>query len=231
MNYKHFLITRFNLSLQFGCEFRDPDENPTLKILDEDYLEKRFEIFEKYTLKSISEQTVQDFTWIILFHKRTPDKFLKRILDLKKIYDFEDLYLDENELFYFSQYCAERGISSDFYITSRIENDDMIDKDYMKLIHDYADENLQECFISFVNGAKLDLMSDKMYSIAWRSNHFITLVNSSNDTTVFDYIHSKITQEDVELVSIRTEVPMWIELIHETNIFNRITPRDKLIDK
>ena len=72
MNYKHFLITRFNLSLQFGCEFRDPDENPTLKILDEDYLEKRFEIFEKYTLKSISEQTVQDFTWIILFHKRTP---------------------------------------------------------------------------------------------------------------------------------------------------------------
>ena len=223
MNYRHFLLTRFNLPLRFGCQLRDPDYNPAQKILDDDYLEKRFDIFERFTLKSVKEQTDQDFTWIVLFHKRTPAKYLKRIRELKEIYYFEDLYFDEKDTFTFSNYCVENDIDADFYITSRIDNDDMIDKDYMKLIHDQVDGNLHKCFISFVNGAKLDLKSNKLFDYSWDSNHFITYVDSDYGKSVYNHIHSQITKGDVEIISLKTDIPMWTEIIHDTNVYNRIT--------
>ena len=45
MNYKHYIITRFNISTRYDCRLNDPDNPPMLKILDEDYLEERFNLF------------------------------------------------------------------------------------------------------------------------------------------------------------------------------------------
>ena len=79
--YKHFVITRFNIRASYECKLKNPDNNPMRRILDEDYLEERFSIFEKYTLPSMKQQTNQNFTWIILFHKNTPNSFKKKIED------------------------------------------------------------------------------------------------------------------------------------------------------
>ena len=84
MKYKHYLITRFNLRVQYGCKLKDPDNNPMLRIFDDDYLEERFDIFEKYTLPSVKNQINQNFTWVVLFHKNTPNTFLNRINELEK---------------------------------------------------------------------------------------------------------------------------------------------------
>ena len=229
MNYKHYIITRFNISTRYDCRLNDPDNPPMLKILDEDYLEERFNLFEKYTLPSIKNQTNQNFKWIIQFHKRTPKKFLNRIKELKKIYNFEDVYLKSGRRFNFQEYCEKNNENYDYYITTRIDNDDMIDEDYIKEIQDYVNNNnLHECFISFVHGMKLDLNTNKKYDYFHEMNHFISMIKSTNEKTALNIIHSKLREHGLDIVRFKTEKPMWVEIIHNSNVTNRITEKDIL---
>ena len=66
------VITRFNLASRYRYRklYSDVPEGYYL-FLDEEYLEKRFAIFEKYTFPSFAAQTDMDFRWIVMFHKDT----------------------------------------------------------------------------------------------------------------------------------------------------------------
>lgn len=155
--YKHYVLTKFNIKVNFRCKLRNPEKNPMELILDENYLENRFYIFENYTLISMKEQTNQNFTWIVLFHKKTPQKFLKKIAELKKVYNFIDLYLDDDETFELSKYIDEKEKVTEI-ITSRIDNDDMYSNEYIEKIQEYADTAMMNtCILSFEEGAKYDL--------------------------------------------------------------------------
>lgn len=224
MKFKHYVVTRFNIG---SCTFsvKNPNNSPLLRILDEDYLEERFNIFEKYTLPSIKNQVNQNFKWIIFFHKKTPDKFLNKINELKKIFNFEDLYFNDDETFNFSDYCTKHDEKADFYITTRIDNDDMIDKNYIKEIQDYANNNLHECFISFPYGSKLDLNFNKQFDTISPYNHFISMIGL-NDKTVLEINHVKIKDEKKDVVFFETEKPMWTEIIHKSNVSNEIKTGD-----
>lgn len=39
------------------------------------WLEHRFELFERFCLPSIQNQTIKSFHWIVLFDSSTPDRF------------------------------------------------------------------------------------------------------------------------------------------------------------
>lgn len=223
--YKHFIITRFNIKCNFGCKLRNPENNPMKRILDVDYLEERFAIFEKYTLPSIKKQTNQNFVWIILFHKKTPSKFLKRIKELKCKFDFVDLYFDEEEKFCFSEYCNNNGEVNDFFITTRIDNDDMLGEDYISKIQEYANENLHTCILSFEKGLKYELSSQKKYLYNEKCNHFISMI-SPKEEYILQYNHSKILDSGKEIVMLNTNKPMWIEVIHNSNVINQIRDED-----
>ena len=58
VKFDTILITFFNVGI-----------NPI--VIDEIYLEKRFELFDKYTFPSINAQTDKDFTWFLLFNDKT----------------------------------------------------------------------------------------------------------------------------------------------------------------
>lgn len=224
MNFKHYILTRFNINISFlnnKFPFKDPNNPPNMRILDEDYLEERFNLFEKYTLPSIKKQSNQNFKWIILFHKRTPNKFLNRIKELKKVYNFVDLYLDDHDSFNFSDYCKKHEDISDMYITTRLDNDDIIDEDFCYKIQKYANENLHECFLSFPYGAKLDLNFSKQFDINYKFNHFISMIGS-NENTILNFNHAAIDKIGKEIVYLKTKRPMWIEIIHQSNVINEI---------
>ena len=169
---QHFIITRFNIRANYGCKLRNPENDPMKRILEEGYLEQRFNIFEKFTLQSIKQQTNQNFTWLILFHKQTPKKFLERIKQLKKEFDFIDLYFEDDERFSFSDYYN----SNEYYITTRIDNDDMIENDYIARVQQYANQNLHECVLSFDKGIKYDINLNKKYAYERKDNHFLSMI-------------------------------------------------------
>lgn len=222
--YKHFVITRFNIRANYGCILKNPDSNPMQRILDEDYLEERFRIFEKYTLQSMIKQTNQNFTWLILFHKKTPDKFKKRIQELKKDFNFVDLYFDDNETFSFHEYCNNHE-NNNWFITTRIDNDDMFDKNYIEQIQEYANKNLHTCILSFEKGIKYDLKSKKKYEYNRKDNHFLSMIGSKEDC-ILQYNHAKILNSGKEIFFLNSNKPMWIEIIHNSNVINRIKEND-----
>lgn len=226
MKYMHYVLTRFNIRINYEY-IKNPKNSPLLKILDEDYLEERFDIFEKYTLPSMKNQTNQNFKWLIFFHKRTPKKFLNRIKKLKKFYNFEDLYFDDGEKFRLLDYRVKNKDYSDFHITTRIDNDDIIDEDYIKKIQDYANNNLHECFISFPHGLKFDLNFNKEVDFYSKFNHFTSMI-SSEDKTILNFNHITINNQDIETICFETEKPMWTEIIHSSNVLNEITEGDIL---
>lgn len=223
--YKHFVITRFNIRATYGCKLKNPDNNPMNRILDEDYLEKRFNIFEKYTLQSMINQTNQNFTWLILFHKMTPDKFKQRIKELKDKFNFVDLYFDDGEKFNFLDYCNSINEKEEYFITTRIDNDDMFPVDYISKIQDYVDNNLHSCVLSFEKGMKYDLNSRKKYECKRKDNHFLSMIGSREEC-ILQYNHSKIFDSGKEVVMLDSDKPMWIELVHDSNVINNIERQD-----
>ncbi len=222
--YKHFVITRFNIKAKYECKLKNPDNNPMNRILDEDYLEERFTIFEKYTLQSMARQTNQNFTWLILFHKKTPDKFKRRIQQLKKEFYFVDLYFDDNDKFSFLDYC-NRKENSKWFVTTRIDNDDMIAEDYIDRIQKYVNNNLRTCVISFESGIKYDLKSRKKYKYNRKDNHFLSMIGSK-ENCILQYNHAKILSSGKEIVFLDSNKPMWVEIVHDSNVTNKVRDGD-----
>lgn len=221
MEYKHFVITRFNIRVKYNSKLKNPDNNPMDLILDPTYLERRFELFEKYTFPSLKNQTSQNFEWVILFHKNTPEEFKKKINDLKKIYGFIDYYLDDSEHFKFSTFVTENIYKNEWFITSRIDNDDIFDLEYIEKTQEYAKSNLHQCIVSFEKGEKLDIKNDKKYPYIRKDNHFLSMI-APKEFNILQYNHSKIFESGQEVVMIPTKKPMWVEIIHETNVTNNI---------
>lgn len=222
--YKHFVITRFNIKANYGCKLKNPDNNPMYRILDEDYLEERFSIFEKYTLQSMINQTNQNFTWLILFHKNTPVKFKEIIQQLKKKFNFEDLYFDDDDKFNFSDYINKHE-DNNWFVTTRIDNDDMLAEDYIDQIQEYANNNLHTCIISFERGMKYDLKYQKKYQYNRKDNHFLSMIGSKEDC-ILQYNHAKILSSGKEIIFLDSNKPMWIEIIHDSNVINKIEEKD-----
>lgn len=225
MKYKHFIITRFNIRANYGCKLRNPENNPMNRILEKDYLKERFSIFEQYTLPSIKQQTNQNFSWIILFHKKTPDEFKQKILELKKEFEFVDLYLDDEEKFSFKQYVEKNRIHIKYFITSRIDNDDMFTEDYIEQIQQYANTNLHECVLSFEKGKKYDLKTKREYEHERKDNHFLSMIGKKEEC-ILQYNHAKIFESGKEIIMLKSIKPMWTEIIHDSNVINRINEED-----
>jgi len=64
MAKQSFLLTRFNVA---KC--------------DEDWLDIRLKLFEKFCVPSVLNQVYKDFTWLIFFDPRTPFRYVDRILN------------------------------------------------------------------------------------------------------------------------------------------------------
>lgn len=221
MRYKHFIITRFNIRTTFDCKPKNPNNDPTKLILDSGYLKERFFIFEKYTLPSIVNQTSQNFEWILLFHKKTPKEFKQKIKQLKEKYNFIDLYFGDKEKFIFEKFIDENNYKNKLFITSRIDNDDMFDIDYTKKIQLYADKNLKRSILSFEKGLKLDIKTGKKYNFNRKDNHFISMI-APKDFYVLGYSHNKIYDSGEKIILLPTRKPMWVEIVHDTNVINHI---------
>lgn len=226
--YKHFVITRFNIRANYGCMLRNPGNNPMKRILDEDYLKERFSIFERYTLPSMKQQTNQDFIWLILFHKNTPSNFKKKIEELKKEFGFVDLYFGDEDKFHFLEYCNGISENIEYAITSRIDNDDMFSDDYIAKIQEYANNNFHECILSFSKGRKYDLSTKEQYEYERKDNHFLSMLGTKEEC-ILQYNHAKIFDSGKEVVMLDSNKPMWTEIIHKSNVINRIKEEDKEI--
>ena len=218
--YKHIIITYFNAY----TDYIDYNNISPKKINTYKYLEQRFKIFEEITLPSIKSQTCQNFEWIIVFNSDTPKKYKDRIKQLKKEFRFTDLYFEKGEYFNFDLYVSDKYKEYKWFLTTRLDNDDMIGKNYVGKVQKIVEKDDSKKIITFEKGLKYDYINKKYYKTNRIGNHFLSCF-STCDSSVYSYEHDSIGKNNSDILYIDSKTDnMWVEVIHDTNVINYIEP-------
>jgi len=216
--FECFLITEFNWG-----------NNPIG--ISEEYLDKRFKIFDKYTFPSVNAQTDKDFTWVILLNGKTPQKFKDKMTEyensasmrIKLVYvdNYDNMISKRNNI---SNILSDefKNYKSKWLLTCRCDNDDMLAKDYIQKMKENF-RPVHNMYINFDNGYNFDIKTNSLNNYEHNSSHFIGYVErkykNKKIITVFNGDHS-ICKAYGFVRRIRDNKPIWCEICHDTNIIN-----------
>ncbi|MHC0055479.1 glycosyltransferase [Actibacterium sp. D379-3] len=219
----HVLMTRFNLATPGReAEIRNKP----------DWLEGRFELFERFCLPSVGNQTTPDFTWIIYFDKDTPQPFKDRITRLQREMPFRAYYTG---LFpaegWPRSLTEELGPLPDHVLTSRLDNDDALAVDYMARTRAAAQAHLaaapalpltRRAGIVITNGF---IRSDsRCYRISHPCNAFTSWLESTADPSALKSAMG-IAHMDAATQGGLVQVPGpggWLQVVHGGNVSNKV---------
>lgn len=197
-------------------------------------------LFEEYCFPSMLAQINKNFVWCLLFDEKTPRRFIERIEVLKEKMDnivicLLPFYEDYNDAYalvgrkYASQY--------DYLLSTRLDNDDSINSHYIEMIQRefYKHTEKFPMILTFKNGYQWYRDRDVLLKVTFEANHFSTMIEKCDSTikTVLGYSH--IDAKLIVSFSSLQSAPMWLEVIHSTNIVNgftwRIVPRMSLCNR
>jgi hypothetical protein len=193
---KLLIITRFSILIKQDICFRQNRyadlEKKKEDLFNESRLNERFWYFENICLKSLANQTDNNFIHLVFSSKYLPDIYKSKLDSLQQNYKFNLYYIDTNI------YEMVNIIKSQFYrnnkliATARLDDDDALHKDFVKIINSkYYNDSNEESFISFPNGIifsyknpnKLHMAPYEFKNIALGQTYF------SKTLTVFEWGH------------------------------------------
>lgn len=263
MTFEHYIVTRFNLPI-----FQPKVNGIVYSSCSEEYLNYRFDLFEKYCMPSIINQTCQNFKWLVLFDAHTPELFRRRVSSWHERYDnLIPCYLDMEDYKEVPQeyidLCAEyesrvdnkygskrydlatfeqerplrlvtplfikdaiRKCSSndpDYYITTRIDNDDAFHKNMIATIQSRFHEDQRSVVYDFVYTYKYILNERIVYRYSLKNGHYISLVESSKELFKSALFWNHLYAEYFSEVNHFFQAPLQTELIHGSNVVNDFT--------
>lgn len=218
------IITRFNIDI--GNIFYKDKKNINLH---NDYLKKRFDIFENYYLKSLNNQTDSNFYCFILMHPETPDEFKEYFFRLAQSCSFKllPIFVKNFDPIFISKEIYQHIKNYQFLISVRLDNDDSVAASFIEKL--YAENHLKENYIiSFSNGSVYNINSGFILSYYNKQNHFLAYIEKVKNhlTTIYGISeHDKIFEKHPYIICIDSICPMWMENIHDSNILNKLVGR------
>lgn len=218
-NFKHYLITRFNVKVDSWVETKNGEA-----VLDTKWLEHRFYLFETYCLPSVKNQINQNFQWCIFFDPDTPEFYKNKIKDIAMLYPrIYIIYITGNHqlLDRLKSIIIENTPEEyPFVITTRLDNDDLLHKGFINAIQELY-EPINNTIIDIPKGYKIGIeyTKVKIKDYANNFNPFISLIeNKENLRTIISRMH-KDWENNAELKTIDNR-RLWVELIHSKNKVN-----------
>lgn len=206
VSFEHFILTRFNV--------RESEEG----VLDENWLGHRFKLFSNVCFSSVKQQSENNFRWLVFFDSETPQRFRKEIDKYVQWDKFMPTYVKGSDVLTQARIAISKIIESgtEHIITTRIDNDDAICKDFVKMVQD--NYRGQECeFINFTNGCVLT--KNGLYLDSQKSNPFVSLVEGVKDfRTVWCAEHNKLS--DIGPIKEIVSKPAWLQVVHNKNVSN-----------
>ncbi len=204
----HFIITRFN---DYFPNHRWID--PHLGI-DEEWLEKRLRLLKEFTIPSIKAQTDRDFTWILKCHPKTP-LWARRILDAE---DFvvsyeEEIHNSINVQTSVSFAKIIRRLTKEKHIiTTRLDSDDVISKDHIRLVKEGVQLNK---FFDFGSGI-VKINDEYFLHHKLGTSQFCSYMECLDTLlTVYHKIHIAIGDDEC----VKNQVDLgWMQNHHDSNI-------------
>jgi hypothetical protein len=185
--FTHYLLTRFDY----------PEDYP--------HLQRRLELFKRFTLRSVANQTNSNFKWII----KTKLPELKHLGEASKRIILADSFAV--------------AAATPWIITSRLDNDDAIHPEYIGRVQgcfrgqteaiDSLGYRLNHTTGEFV---KFDYYNDT------RCSPFVSLIEpATRAKTVLAYKHGHIGKH---VPTRQMKSRLWCQVIHETNKLMRWKP-------
>lgn len=149
---KVYFITRFSI---YDPQFRgfrltvDFDEKEYEKrLFGKGRLDYKFDTFQEITLRSIIEQSCNEWEWLIYTSDRMPDEYMKRLRSMVKDYANIVLIMVKNfKEFFEKDFSYNYGNS---FATVRIDDDDGLSKYFVEKLQQYS-KNVG-CIVSFTEG-------------------------------------------------------------------------------
>lgn len=236
----HFILTRFNVRLY-------PKDKKGNNTLTPEWLEHRFQLFERYTLPSLSAQTCKDFKWIVLIDRETPQAYKERLEGCVERCPNLHIIRVRSDKGYLSTQVFREVIQRDMkeahgenfkdgkVLTTWMDNDDALAIDFVDRVQQEAAKLSvkRPSFIVFHYGLQYFTQREVAVRHRFKNNHFISLIEviQSDDLpkTVFGYgnhwyVYSFDEQCDIHQVANKDKAA-WIEVVHNRNVANDILPR------
>ena len=232
MRFAHFIITQFNLR-----NFPLSDAAGYEKWIQ--WTRNRIDLFRKFCLPSMINQTCKDFTWLLFFDSETPPEFdgfiesLKsyKFIEICRCEGINDFYAD-----YFDEINKRLPENAGWIITTRIDNDDVLHRDAVKTIQLNFEEK-HKYLISLASGYILNTADNRMSHYFYPMSPFISLIENTGNSPsgVFEKGHTK--WDTLRLFIFRElwheffrpgkrksrfilKRPMWIQIVHGENVSN-----------
>lgn len=218
--FKHFLITRFNLPNK-GWQ-QDKNNNP---VQNEEWLYHRIELFETYCLPSISNQTCRNFIWLVYFNSDSPQFLVSKIEEWKKqCKELHPCFSDDYDAFLSHemsdkiQELIPNGIP--YVITTRLDNDDALHANAISVIQQSFTPK-HNTIIDIEKGYCIRTSDGLITKHRFISNAFISYIESTAENfynTVYKEGHPAWIGK-ANFISI-TNKRLWLQVIHEKNVAN-----------
>ena len=213
---EHLILTRFNVRTNYAQSRIG---------LDPDWLNHRFKLFENFCYPSVRGQSNQNFKWLIYFDSETPEEFKNKILEYSTWPNFRPIYINCQLSYELNKKNILKNLTDDaeYLITTRLDNDDAISKDFIQVVQN----NFQEQKFEFINLTYGYVWSDfKLYSFKYLNNPFVSLIEKINKQdinslkTVGCSDHTQLSSIG-SIKQVKTK-PAWIQVVHGKNVSNRI---------
>jgi hypothetical protein len=211
---EHFVMTNFNvyrtdtLRDKKGGEVRTPE-----------WLEERFDLFERFCLPSIVAQTCQDFTWIVKYDgKGTPQKFINRLLEHEAA--VPNMRLEPRAISFRMAIARILGERRCRLLTTRLDNDDAFHRTALERVQREAGDDGVE-FLNFPFGYSLSYPEGEVRLFEYHSNPFVSLVEdyTGEEPLTACCTSSGQVSEVAPLRQLDPE-PSWIQVVHGRNAVN-----------
>lgn len=221
--FDHYLMTRFNLR---NPQWEVTKNNETL--LTEAWMEDRMWLFENFCFPSVVAQTNKNFTWLLYFDLTTPEKYQARINELVKDHaNIEVFYIEGMPAFYpeIKKLIERRSADKPYLITSRIDNDDTIHKDFINEVQKQFDSQDYRV-IDIIEGYSLQIKPTVMLGKKEHIfNPFISLIEKNDNPQTVWFNDHNIWKKETRVTQI-TNKRLWIAIIHEKNKVNNFNGYD-----
>lgn len=208
--YTHIIGCRYNHDLYTNnvYEIKNRDE----------WMKDRILKFKKLLL-SLESQTNKNFTFLIFIDANTPKNLKDELTQfIPTVLKTVKWVLIEKQ---FNVYLQNLKISTEYLITSRIDNDDEYLPNFVKSVQD----SFNECEeVIDVNGIQYDTINDKKYTSGriTPNSPFISLIEKSdNIRSVYKCSHTNMCKQFKCRFSNNNEYN-YIQNIHENNLMNKI---------
>jgi hypothetical protein len=214
-DFRHFLLTRFNVR-------HDPwrADRAGRAVLTEEWLDHRFDLFERFCLPSVAAQTCRDFRWLVFFDPDTPPHARERVERCRSAFPFEAVFTTDSALI--DEVRARAGATGTL-VTTRLDNDDSLHREALARVQ----ARLPVRELSLVNFREGYYAGpSRLVRVRHPCNMFISMLEPAGPEpfrTVWCREHGRLGE--LGPVHQIDDIPGWMARIHDRNLSNALPER------